>query len=104
MHDIEMQEMSEEFLKCWQAAGTHLNNQVPGDIHVWLRAHPYPPFLEHLSFRLGNQLFFVRVEDIDDKVSGPGSLRGLHMIADGCQGHACLLPMKIKFFGISGSR
>lgn len=61
MHNIEMQEMSPDFLKCWQAAGMHLDKQVQGGIKSWLRAHPYPPVLEHLSFRLGNQLFFVRV-------------------------------------------
>lgn len=99
MYDIEMQEMSSEFLKCWQSAGVHLDNQVQGGIQSWLRAHPYPPFLEHLSFRLGNQLFFVRVEDIDGKVEGPGSHRGLHAVANGNLGHACLMPMKKKFFG-----
>ena len=65
MYEIEMQEMSEAFLPCWKAAGIHLSKQVDGGIQSWLRAHPYPPFLEHLSFRLGNQLFFVRVEDVD---------------------------------------
>ena len=65
MHEIEMQEISPEFLKCWHAAALHLNKQVQGGIQAWLRNNPYPPFLEHLSFRLGNQLFFVRVEDID---------------------------------------
>jgi hypothetical protein len=99
MHNIEMQEMSPEFLKCWQAAGMHLDKQVQGGIKTWLRAHPYPPVLEHLSFRLGNQLFFVRVEDVDGKVDGPGSMRGLNSIAEGCQGHACLMPMKKKIFG-----
>jgi hypothetical protein len=99
MYDIEMQDMSPEFFKCWQAAGMHLNNQVQGSILSWLRAHPYPPYLEHLSFRLGNQLFFVRVEDVDGKAEGPGSLRGLHAVAEGNRGHACLMPMKKKFFG-----
>jgi hypothetical protein len=99
MHDIEMQEMSPDFLACWQAAGMHLNEQVDGGIQSWLRAHPYPPVLEHLSFRLGNQLFFVRVEDAVGKVEGPGSRQGLLSIAEGCKGHACLMPMKKKFFG-----
>ena len=76
MYEIEMHEMSKEFLPCWKAAGIHLSKQVDGGIHTWLRAHPYPPFLEHLSFRLGNQLFFVRVEDVDGKVNGPGNAQG----------------------------
>jgi hypothetical protein len=99
MHNIEMQEMKPDFLACWQAAGMHLNAQVDGGIQSWLRAHPYPPVLEHLSFRLGNQLFFVRIEDVAGKVDGPGSRQGLLSIAKGCEGHACLMPMKKKFFG-----
>lgn len=99
MYDVEMQEMSQDFLKCWQAAGMHLNRQVDGGIQAWLRAHPYPPFLEHLSFRLGNQLFFIRVEDVDGKINGPGSLRGLFAVAEGANGHACILPMQKQLLG-----
>jgi hypothetical protein len=94
-----MQEMTPDFMACWQAAGMHLNNQVDGGIHSWLRAHPYPPVLEHLSFRLGNQLFFVRIEDASGNVEGPGSRQGLLSIAEGCQGLACLMPMTKKFLG-----
>lgn len=54
MKTIEMHEMSAPFFECWKAAGIHLNQQVEGGIPSWLRAHPYPPFFEHLSFRLGN--------------------------------------------------
>ncbi len=99
MYEIEMHEMSEAFFPCWKAAGIHLSNQVDGGIQSWLRAHPYPPFLEHLSFRLGNQLFFVRVEDVDGKVPGPGNPRGLGTIARNANGRACILPMKKKLFG-----
>lgn len=99
MYEIEMHEMSEAFFPCWQAAGIHLGQQVDGGLQSWLRAHPYPPFLEHLSFRLGNQLFFVRIEDVDDKVQGPGSMRGLATAAGHANGHACILPMKKKGFG-----
>ena len=93
MIEIDMQEMTNEFLECWNAAGSHLSKQVDGGI-PWLRAHPYPPFLEHFSFRLGNQLFFIRVEDVDGKVHGPGSLMGLASVARDTQGVACILPMK----------
>ena len=94
MYDIPMDTMSAEFLACWQSAGHHLNQQVDGGIQFWLRAHPYPPFLEHLSFRLGNQLFFIRVEDVEGRVDGPGALHGLKLIAGETGGHACILPMK----------
>ncbi len=99
MYEIEMQEMPEAFFPCWKAARIHLSRQVDGGMPFWLRAHPYPPFLEHLSFRLGNQLFFVRVEDAEGKVEGPGSLRGLAAAARAANGRACLLPMRKKLFG-----
>ena len=59
----------------------HLNTQVQGGIQGWLRAHPYPPFLEHLSFRLGNQLFFIRIV-VDTNISGPGNMKGLVALAN----------------------
>lgn len=99
MFEIEMHEMSDAFLPCWTAAGVHLDKQVDGGIQFWLRAHPYPPFLEHLSFRLGNQLFFVRVEDVEGRVHGPGSMRGLTTAASDANGLACILPMRQKLFG-----
>lgn len=99
MIDIEMQEVSPQFAECWRAAGRHLSNQVQGGIQSWLRAHMVPPFLEHLSFRLGNQLYFVRIEDGDGRLETPGSMRGLFAISDGCNGHACLMPMKKNFLG-----
>ena len=88
MHHIHMAEVSEEFARCWQAAGIHIQNQAQGGLHSWLRAHLNPPFLEHLSFRLGNQLFFIQLQDVDDVLEIPGHLGGLLSVADGCQGHA----------------
>lgn len=99
MYKVETQEMTPDFLECWKAAGIHVDKQVQGGMQSWLKATPYPPFLEHLSFRLGNQNFFVRVQDADGKIEGPGSLQGLLTIADGCNGHACIMPMKRKMFG-----
>ncbi len=99
MYEIEMHEMSDAFFPCWRAAGIHLSKQVDGGIQSWLRAHPYPPFLEHLSFRLGNQLFFVRVEDVDGKVQGPGNPKGFITAAKMANGRACILPMNKPFGG-----
>lgn len=94
MDEIEMHKPSEEFAHCWQAAGRHLDGQVDGGLQHWLRAELMPPFLEHLSFRLGNQLFFVRLEDADGRLSVPGTRRGLEAVAEGCRGIACLMPMR----------
>ena len=94
MHEIEIHNVSEEFASCWQAAGRHIEAQAQGPLHSWLKANLNPPFLEHLSFRLGNQLFFVRIEDADEKLEIPGSRKGLRKIAEGCRGYACLMPMR----------
>lgn len=93
LHDIEIHEVSDDFACCWQAAGRHIERQVQAQI-PWLKANLDPPFLEHLSFRLGNQLFFVRLEDVDRKLEVPASRQGLLAIAEGCNGHACLMPMQ----------
>lgn len=85
MHEIETHEIFEAFFPCWKAVRIHLSKQVDSGIQTWLRGHPNPPFLEHLSFRLGNQLFFVRVEDIDQKVKGPGNSQR-HITANGFSG------------------
>jgi hypothetical protein len=92
MIEIELQWASEEFRRCWAAAGRHLDSCVPG--LRWLKADLSPPFLEHLSFELGNQAFFVRVEDTDGILDAPGIRGGLLAIATGCNGHPCLLPMR----------
>jgi hypothetical protein len=91
-----MAEVTEEFAKCWQAAGLHIQNQAQDGLQSWLRSHLNPPFLEHLSFRMGNQLFFIQIEDVDNLMFTPGSLQGLMSIANGCNGHACLMPMKLR--------
>ena len=45
MHDIEMHDVSEEFARCWQAAGRHIQTQVQGPLHSWLKVNLNPPFL-----------------------------------------------------------
>ena len=61
MYDVVQEEPSEDFKRAWQAAGRHLG-PLGGDGFNWLRANLNPPMAEHLSFRLGNQIFFVFVD------------------------------------------
>jgi hypothetical protein len=93
LYPIDETPMTEAFHACWYAAAAHLSAQGQDSIN-WLKATPAPPFLEHLSFRLGNQLFFVRVEDIDEVVIGPGNRGGVISIAEGTGGYACIIYMK----------
>ena len=76
MHEIRLAEVSEDLAKCWLAACIHIQSQVQGEFKSWLRAHNDPPFLENLFFRLVNQLFYMRIQDIDDEIKIPGSLEG----------------------------
>ena len=88
--------LTDDFIQCWHAAGRHLQNQVE-EGPVWIRAHLDEPIMEHLSFRLGNQLFFIRIEDVDGKLKVPGSEEDLVKIAEKCNGHACIMPMRFAF-------
>ena len=94
MNDIEMHQVTEDFRSCWEAAVRHLNMQVQGGALSWLKSSLTPPFLEHLSFRIGNQLFYVRIVDAGGRVDGPGNSSGFLRIAKECQGHALLMPMR----------
>ena len=93
LYSIDETPMTEAFHACWYAAAAHLSAQGQDSIN-WLKATPAAPFLEHLSFRLGNQLFFIRIEDIDGLVEGPGNRTGVLSIAEGTGGHACIMYMK----------
>jgi hypothetical protein len=93
MFAIDMQQASDAFAACWGAAGRHLQTRSQ-DHFAWLKAQLTAPFLEHLSFRLGNQLFFVRIVCVDDWLEVPGNMAGLLAVADGCRGHPCLMPMR----------
>ena len=85
---------SEEFTKCWISAVKHLDNQTDNKI-IWLREHLSPPLIEHLSFRLGNQIFFVQLYDIDGVLKTPNNnIKGLISFAREANAIPCLLPMK----------
>jgi len=93
MHEIETESPSPEFFQCWQAAGEHLQSRAEGTELKWLKSRLEPPFLEHLSFSMGNQLFFVRIEEQAQQLTVPGSETGWLTISKECRGHACLMPM-----------
>lgn len=93
MHEIKMSEPSSDFGQMWTAAMTHINDQIDGGLQSWLKSRMEPPFLDHFSFRLKNQIFFVQIEDSDRLVETPGNHNGLRHLAAQANGHACLMPM-----------
>jgi len=94
MYPLPDQDFTQDFADCWNEAILHIQGCAGGKLNSWLKADLNFPILEHLSFRLGNELFYIRVEDVDDIVVGPSSREGLLSIADGCKGQACLMPMR----------
>ena len=68
-YQIPMNEASDEFTVCWQAARRHLLNQVDMGSLKFIRSRLTPPIQEHLSFIIGNQLFFVHVRDVFSNMS-----------------------------------
>ena len=95
MYDIHMEETTKEFFECWCAAAMHIDRLGTDKTFRWLKSELSPPYLEHLSFALGNQLFFLHVVDVDVEVSGPGLIKGLRSIAKDCNGYCCIIPMKL---------
>ena len=98
MYHIEMHEVSNDFSHCWNTALNHIESKGREAIK-WLKCDLVPPFLDHASFRIGNQLFFLRIEDIDESLETPSNPDGLKTIANGCNGIACHMPMKRKGIG-----
>jgi hypothetical protein len=58
---VNQNQPSPGFQNAWRAAGSHIQERGQGTIN-WIRASLDLPMLEHLSFRVGNQLFFIFVE------------------------------------------
>jgi len=61
MYQVEQSTPSQEFKNAWQAAGRFLQSKGGKELN-WIRSNLNLPMAEHLSFRLGNQLFFVFIE------------------------------------------
>lgn len=86
-------EMTPGFEDCWYSAGQHLNLRLRDSGAAWLRAE-LPVFREHLSFALGNQLFFIQLIDTDKPENGWWQPIRLARAVEDANGVGCLMPMK----------
>lgn len=66
---------SQDFKDCFALVKAHLVQKSDNGL-VWQKSQPHPPFLEHLSFHLGNQKFFVTITDVDQKLEVPNDISG----------------------------
>jgi len=91
MYEIEQSPPSDDFATAWSAAGQHIQKQADTGFS-WLRATLNPPMAEHLSFRIGNQLFFVFVEAAEfDYLTGK---KLFDKVCDEATAIPCTMPMK----------
>jgi hypothetical protein len=90
MYRVEQAEPTDDFMQAWNAAGQHIQNQADTGLN-WLRANLNPPMAEHLSFRIGNQIFFVFVEAAEYKYETGGNL--FDMVCKEANAIPCLMPM-----------
>ncbi|MDR1313015.1 MAG: hypothetical protein LBQ12_04800 [Deltaproteobacteria bacterium] len=86
-------QMSREFQALWTLAASYVERLGEGGL-VWFKGKLSTPLYEHFSFRLGNQLFFVRLEDSEGRLTAPGSMAGLLEISEACAGVPLLMPMR----------
>ena len=91
---IPMTEVSDEFLQCWRSGGKHFQS-MPTNYN--LRFHnlsPAPPWLEHFCFSLGNQIFFICIEDVDGQLQTPTDSSHCIHAASLVGGIPCVIQVK----------
>lgn len=91
MYRVEQEEPSIDFKQAWSTAGRHIQSQADTGFS-WLRADLNPPMAEHLSFRIGNQIFFVFIEAAEFNFES-----GKNLFSNVCKtanAIPCLMPME----------
>ena len=84
---------NEDFLEAFGAARGRIEDAAAesGARLVWIRSEPLPPFLEHLSFSVGEKVYAVRLTGVPD---APGTPAGLSHAALGLGAQMCVMPMR----------
>jgi len=98
-YEINMHEASDEFRRCWATAGNHLLSQVEKNQLNIYRTDLTPPIREHHVFRLGNQLFTIYLEDIDEQLITPASLEGVIFGSTSMNATPCIMKMQRDISG-----
>ncbi len=89
-----MNKITEEFETCWKAAGRHLISRVDNLNLRLLRDELVPPFLEHMAFIIGNQLFMINILPDDPNIQLPTSRDSCIEIAERANAVPCFMRMK----------
>jgi len=93
MNQKTIETASEEFAECWVAAAEHLRGISIFGRKRFIRASLTPILLDHLSFAMGNQIFFVHVNDAEGQISSPSTVTDCIYAAELGNGVPCILAM-----------
>jgi hypothetical protein len=99
MENIEHQTLTTEFYEAWKLAiETVISIALPlskeKNIHFsLLRDHLNQPFIEHFSFRFGNQIFFCCVHTDEKTGVTPAATDALYKYARECGAVPCVIPI-----------
>lgn len=91
MYKIEPRNTSQDFRDACQAARQHIHDQGQGRV-FWINAVLNPLEPDHISFMVGNQLYFVFVEAAEFTLEGDGGR--MLRAAEEANAIPCLMPMK----------
>jgi len=100
MYEIQVEHASEEFAECWISACRHLAGISGFGEKQFIRLSLTPILLDHLSFIMGNQLFFVHVNDSAARVEAPSTIEACIHAAELGNGVPCKLTMKRSSDGL----
>ena len=91
--DAKNYEPTQDYIDCYFMVKNHLSVKCDNSL-VWQKCYPSPPFLEHMSFHLGNQSFFVRLYDINRELEEPGNQDGTLNAGKLFNGIACYIAVE----------
>ena len=91
---IDSGEFTDDFIDCARFVNNFFSEKGKDVINfISFATIPTPV---HTSFRIGNQLFFIHIVDLDDNMEQPGSIEGFISICERFQCLACLIPVRKK--------
>ena len=91
---IDSGEFTDDFIDCARFVNNFFSEKGKDVINFISFATITTPV--HTSFRIGNQLFFIHIVDLDDNMEQPGSIEGFISICERFQCLACLIPVRKK--------
>jgi hypothetical protein len=94
LYQIAQDPPSDDFKAAWVSAGRYIQNQAGSGLS-WLRADLRPPLAEHLSFRIGNQIFFIFIEAAE--VEYRNGVELFLKVCSEANAVPCRMPMEKRF-------